>query len=199
MSPRLLSAYRFQFKMLDAVEMPPYPGVLWHSVFGSALHHLVCVNQGAECSACLFLHQCDYTHLFQGIRPPDSDIMRKYTTVPTPHIFRMTTLEPETIPVGGELTTEVILPGNSNHKLPVLARALYSAGMGGLGKRRSRAGPVQITQTHPDGATRDLLHDGQLRDALPGHGPLPTGTAQPDAAIAHALQTFRAGGQRQGN
>ena len=188
-----LASYRFQYEMLDAMELPPYPGTLWHSVFGNALHQLVCVAKDTECATCMFLHQCDYTHLFQGIRPPGSDIMRKYTTVPSPHLFRMTATATPMLAKGAMLETEVVLPGNSNSKLPTLIRALYSAGLGGLGRHRSRARLLQVTQTNSDGTSKHLLNGGQLTDPMPATlVPIPP---TPDTAHLHLLTPYKPSGQ----
>ncbi|QLQ32195.1 MAG: CRISPR system precrRNA processing endoribonuclease RAMP protein Cas6 [Candidatus Thiothrix singaporensis] len=162
-----LAIYRFQYETLDDLQLPEHPGVLWHSVFGKALRNLVCVAKGTDCAACMFLHQCDYTHLFLGTRPPDSEIMRKYTTVPTPHVFRPLLEGATELQSGQRLETNVILPGEVNSKLPQLIRALYGAGIGGLGKQRSRIRLHQVTQHTPEGAEKDLLVNGQLVYALP--------------------------------
>lgn len=162
-----LAIYRFQYQVLDELRLPEHPGTLWHSVFGKAVHNLVCVAKDSACEPCMFLHQCDYTHLFLGIRPPGSEIMRKYTTVPTPHILRPPLAGATHLPAGERLEVDVILPGTINSKLPVLIRALYSAGISGLGKHRSRAQLQQVTQLTPTGASKALLIDGRLVEAAP--------------------------------
>lgn len=188
-----LAIYRFQYQVLDELYLPKHPGTLWHSVFGNALHQLVCVTKDTECVTCMFLHQCDYTHIFLGIRPPDSEIMRKYTTIPTPHILRPPLTKVTHLPAGERLEVDVILPGIINSKLPTLIRALYSAGISGLGKYRSRAQLQQVTQLTSTGVSKALLIDGRLVAAAPPAPidvPLP-----PNTARIHLLTPYKPSGK----
>jgi hypothetical protein len=41
-----------------------------------------------ECRRCPLLHQCDYSYLFSGPRPPDAELMCKYGTIPVPPELR---------------------------------------------------------------------------------------------------------------
>lgn len=162
-----LSRYCFEFEVLDRLQFPTQSGILWHSVFGKNLKDLSCVAKEVCCQKCMFQHQCDYTQLFKGIRPEDSEIMRKSSTIPAPHVFQ-TLLQPNNFhKVGKIVSIDVVLCGNANDKLPSLTRGLFVSGMKGLGKSRSRLKLQGLTQHTTDGKSKALLQGTQLKDALP--------------------------------
>ena len=162
-----LSRYDFEYHVQDSVSLPSQSGVVWHSVLGKSLRDLVCVAKGEECSRCMFAQQCDYTQLFTGIRPENSEIMRKSNTIPAPHIIQTTLNEQAEYKSGDTLNIEIVLCGNSNGKLPSLVRALYVAGLKGVGKSRSKLRLNQVTQLTGDSQSKQLLSEQQLKDTLP--------------------------------
>ncbi len=188
-----LNVYRFAYQALDEVHFPNQPGFLWHSVFGKALHDLVCVVKGTECERCMFLHQCDYPNLFRGSRPPGSAIMRKYNSIPSPHIFRPALDHPLHVKPDTEISVDVILPGAANERLPSLIRALYSAGMTGLGKNRGRMQLQQVWQLKPGGEDKALLDGSTLLDADPPEA-LPTPQA-PASVTLKFLTPYKPSGK----
>lgn len=163
-----LSRYDFEYRVLqDAEKLPAQPGVIWHSVLGKSLKSLVCVAKGEECSRCMLAQQCDYTQLFTGIRPENSEIMRKYNTVPAPHVFQTKLLENHQLSSGEMTSVSLVLCGHANDKLPSLARAFHVAGKQGLGKHRATLQLVQIRQYIGGEEPLRLLVDNQLRPPLP--------------------------------
>ena len=161
-----LSRYKFEYQVLDSVSLPNQSGVIWHSVLGNSLKDLVCVVKGEECSRCSFSQQCDYTQLFTGIRPENSEIIRKSNTIPAPHIFQTTLNEQTEYKAGDKLSIDLVLCGDSNKKLLSLVGALYVAGMKGLGKGRSKLRLKQVTQFTGGSQSKSLLSDGQLSETL---------------------------------
>lgn len=162
-----LAIYRFEYEALDKITLPEQPGVLWHSLFGKTLRDLVCIAKSTACEQCLFLHQCDYTHLFQGTKPPDSAIMRKYNAIPSPHIIQAAYPQNKVIAAGDTLTVDIILPGDANTRSAILIKTLYNLGQNGLGRNNSRARLQRVTQFLADGQTSELLAQGILSTAQP--------------------------------
>lgn len=144
-----IGIYRFHFDVRGTLQFPSQPGVLWHSVFGKALREQVCITKSNDCENCLFLQQCDYTHLFRGAKPADSQLMRKYQTIPSPHILRSPFGQPTVFKSGDKVALEVVLVGNANGRLPVLISALQRAGMTGLGKLRICLQLLEVEQVSP--------------------------------------------------
>jgi hypothetical protein len=173
-----LSVYRFEYEALDKITLPEQPGVLWHSRFGKTLRDLVCITQSTDCEHCLFLHQCDYTHLFQGTKPPDSAIMRKYNAIPSPHIIQSAHQQDKIIAAGNTLSVDIVLPGQANTRSATLIKTLYHLGQSGLGYKNGRARLTQVTQYQADGQAHALLAAGILSAAKPPQ-PLLTPAAPP--------------------
>ena len=166
MQPELpIAEYRFNYQAQATLTLPSYSGALWHGVFGRALKQLVCVAALDQCEPCMFLYQCDYPYLFRGPRPPDSDLMRKYPTIPIPHIFRIENNAQQTIQSGQEFTIGMIVTGSANDKLPVIIRAMYAAGVAGLGKQRIPCQLVNVTQTGPQRQPNHLMENGRLTES----------------------------------
>lgn len=146
-----IGVYRFRFKAHKQLELPEQPGVLWHSVFGKALYDLVCRTRQTQCESCIYLHNCDYPHLFRGTKPPNSELMRKYQTIPSPHVLRSIPGTPKTIEAGDETLLDAIIIGNANSRLKSLVSALQRAGEQGLGRNRTQLDLFSVSQQVPDG------------------------------------------------
>lgn len=161
-----LSRYRFDYEANDSINFPVQSGVLWHSVLGQSLKKLVCVVKGEACEQCLFLHQCDYTQLFRGTRPQNSEIMRKYDTIPAPHVLQSQLTKKQHFHKGEQVSVDVVLCGQANAKIASLVRALYVAGATGVGRQRSQLSLKQVTQHTALGESKALLDNQQLGEPL---------------------------------
>lgn len=187
-----LSKYHFTFTVTASLEMPAQPGVLWHSVLGKALKQRACVSPDTECEQCFYLHDCDYPQLFRGVRPPESEIMRKYTTIPPPHILQCDQLGQRNYQAGDSLRQSIVLCGDSNQKFPVIAAAMVLAAHTGLGRDRVKLQLTDITQERPDGTVFNLLQDNRLVAAQPPVT-LPD-TPMPDVVTMSFRTPYRASG-----
>jgi hypothetical protein len=63
--------------------------------------------------------------------------MRRYDTIPGPHVFRIDTPLPAVVGAGQDLTVSLVLVGAANRYLDLVRAALATAGEGGLGPHRS--------------------------------------------------------------
>ena len=162
-----IAVYRFHYQAQGHLSLPSQPGVLWHSVFGKALRETVCITKSQSCEQCLFLQQCDYTHLFVGTKPPASEIMRKYTTVPSPHVLRSIPNSPLVFHPEQEVTLEIVLMGNTFQRFPALVSALQRAGLHGLGRQRTVLKLIRVEQQQADGQFSTLLTQGEQQELLP--------------------------------
>ncbi len=169
MQPELpIAEYKFTYQVQESFTLPACSGTLWHGIFGRALKELVCVTHMDQCDACMFLYQCDYPYLFRGPRPPDSEIMRNYSTIPLPHIFRFDTMSEQSLATDDHFTISMVLVGSANEKLAVIIRAMYAAGINGLGKKRSQCKLIDVSQIGPQQQAIQLMDEGQItNNALP--------------------------------
>lgn len=142
--------------------LPVYTGSMFRGAFGSALKEAVCVTRTYDCPPCLLKNRCLYPYVFETPPPPNSRIMRKYTTAPHPFIF-----EP---PAGGRMAPAaqpvvlgMTLFGRALGYLSHFIFALERLGQRGLGARRVRCA---LSYVHGclDGRTQVLY---SLDDPVP--------------------------------
>lgn len=186
-----LSRYRFTFRVTAALEMPSQPGVLWHSVFGKSLKQRACVSPDTECDQCFYLHNCDYPQLFRGVRPPASEIMRKYSTIPPPHVFISDACRSH-YEADDLLSVSIVLCGNSNEKFISVATALVLAANTGLGKRRVRLKLEGIQQVLPSGKQQELLQDNVFQALFPAE--MIESSPRPETVDLQFLTPYRPSG-----
>jgi len=149
--------YRFTFKALEPLSLPEHSGTLWHSVLGKALHQSSCIVPKGECSSCLFQQQCDYPLLFQGVKPPQSEIMKRYRTIPTPHVIRVQQPHYYSIHRQQLFSVNIILFGEVNKKLGRLIQSMQKVGENGFRQRRIRAELIQVVQKKPQGLLDEAI------------------------------------------
>lgn len=156
-----LNSYLFVFKALNSIKFPNQSGAIWHSILGKALHQLVCIQPKQECESCNYLYQCDYISIFRGQRPKDSEKMRKYQTIPVPHILVASKTDGKFIREGDRFSIGINLVGALYLKLPILIYALKIAGISGLGNKRSQFELIELKQVFPDETEVSLVVKGE--------------------------------------
>jgi hypothetical protein len=193
MQPELpIADYQFTYEAKQKLNVPHYSGALWHGVFGRALKQLVCVTNMDQCDPCMFLYQCDYPYLFRGPRPPDSDLMRKYSTIPVPHIFRVDDTTEHTLQSNQHFSVKMVLTGSANNKLPAIIKAMYAAGIAGLGKQRIECQLIDIMQTGPQQQSDQLMSDGRFTGHA--HASIPEASDLPNQVQLEYLTPYKPSG-----
>ena len=193
--PRLpLALYVFRYIADADFHLGVDPRGLWHSVFGLHLRKQCCVVRAETCQGCLLLHQCQYSYLFSGPRPLESELMRRYDRIPVPHVFRVDREYPQPIQAGAEITVSLVLVGEANDRLPLVIQAMAAAGQGGLGPQRGQVWLHDVTQQLPGAGPPQLVAaKGRLLDCPPPQHPAP-----PPAPAAVRIQfssPYKASGQ----
>lgn len=156
--------YQFTYKALAPINMPELNGTLWHSVLGNALHKISCITKQTSCKACQKSRACDYSQLFCGI-PPDKLCQSK--NIPVSHIFHSDTVSYQIKPQQ-HFSSQLILIGEANHKLPLFIEAMRLVGNNGFNKERHKAQLKQVVQTTPYGIKRSiLLENKQQQEGIP--------------------------------
>lgn len=187
-----LARYHFDFQACDALRLPADPGGLWHGVFGVRLRELSCVMPpGTDCRGCLLLHHCAYSLLFSGPRPPESVLMRRYDTIPVPHVFQLDPDPRAVIPPGGPLRIGMVLAGTANAKLPIVVQAMDAAGRAGLGANRARLRLCEVVQEGADGSTHWVAEPARMSTPLPPG--VPDVPPVPAATRIRFLTPYKAG------
>ncbi|MCC5872274.1 MAG: CRISPR system precrRNA processing endoribonuclease RAMP protein Cas6 [Gammaproteobacteria bacterium] len=131
-----VARYRFRFRALSRIALPPFSGSTWRGVFGMALKDSVCVTRQATCHRCLLVRHCSYSYLFETPPPPDTEKMRRYNAAPHPFL-----IEPHSdveIRANESFGVDAVLIGKGNDYLPFVVHALRAAGEQGIGRANGR-------------------------------------------------------------
>jgi hypothetical protein len=189
-SPELpLVEYQFNFQVLNNLWLPDFSGSLWHSVFGSALHDGVCIGRDLKCDTCILLHSCDYSYLYSTPRPLNTEIMRKYKTIPAPHIIRPEQTKAQSFVAGQTVSLRFILIGNANQKLPLVIWSLLTAGSIGLGKSRSKLALQDVWQLQANNLPRLIYQQNEIK-TQPDNKPLAI-IAMPSQVMLRFITPYR--------
>ena len=164
-----LARYELTYRATENLSLPTYPRGLWHGAFGANLKTLSCVVPDTECRNCLLLHHCHYSYLFSGPRPPDTELMRRYDTIPVPHIFHVDAALPPIIHPGQAFAVSLVLLAKANERLPLVIQAMAAIGETGLGAKRGRSMLEDVVQHLPShGTPRLIAAEGRI---LPADAP----------------------------
>ncbi|WP_295455562.1 CRISPR system precrRNA processing endoribonuclease RAMP protein Cas6 [uncultured Thiodictyon sp.] len=189
-----LALYVFRYIADADFRLAVDPRGLWHGVFGLHLREQCCVVRAADCQGCLLLHQCQYSYLFSGPRPLESELMRRYDSIPVPHVFRVDRDYPEPILAGDEIAVSLVLVGEANDRLPLIIQAMAAAGQGGLGPQRGQVWLHDVTQHLPGGRPPQLVASkGRMLDLRPPEPP--EAPPIPAAVRIRFLSPYKASGQ----
>lgn len=140
-----LSEFSFSYQTQQAIDPSLLTPSLWLGIFGHALHQQVClVPESPECKGCMFIQQCDYPYLFEGIKPLDKKNDNTSPSIPAPHIFKTVTEQmPQVLNQQQQINISVILVGKATQRLTVLINAMTLAGSNGNGIGKARI-PLQL-------------------------------------------------------
>ena len=153
-----LAHYRFRFRALEDLRLPPYTGSAWRGALGHFLKRSVCVTQQRHCPDCLLYRSCAYPYVFETPPPPDSERMRRYSAAPHPFILRPPA-HSGPLPEGETTDLGLVLVGRGDDYLPFITHALICAVDAGLGRRRERLELESVArETRPGSADWVIVH-----------------------------------------
>lgn len=173
-----LARYRLHCRALEDFSLPAYSGSAWRGLFGHALKQAVCVTRAPSCEPCLLYRNCVYSYVFETPPPVDTEVMRKYPSVPHPYILMPEPDQSTRIKAGDELSVYLTLVAKANQHLPYLLHSFEQAGERGLGAGQGRFSVVALSQQQSaDWVT--IYRAGEALQALPPVAdsipPCPTG------------------------
>ena len=141
-----IAEYEFTYQAADSICFPDYSGSLWHSVLGKALRELSCNAPNNKCENCMYSSQCDYSGLFHGITPLETDVIQTGSNIPSPHIIQITQPQQHIVKEYQNFTVKIILAGNAVKYLETLIRAMFIAGQSGFGQARNKAKLIKVVE-----------------------------------------------------
>lgn len=148
-----IGVYRLHLRALTPVSMPEYAGSTWRGAFGRALKQAACTTRQESCLDCPERGHCVYPNLFETLRPPQAQQMRRYDRIPVPLVLRPDLSGPTALKPGERTTLEFGLIANANRFLPQALTAFEQAARGGIG-----AGGGTLTVEHADQCSGPQLH-----------------------------------------
>lgn len=171
-APKLpLTKYRFTFKAQQDIPSFTLSGSVWHGLWGKALHQRSCTIPNTRCQHCLLLHQCHYSFLFRGTRPPQAKRMRHYTHIPVPHTFQQTEQHLQHMQEGDLFSVEFVFIGDPQPYLLLILQTMMAIGQAGFGKKRYQATLYQVIQrANSDTNSNDdqvILSQGHYSPPIP--------------------------------
>lgn len=166
---RCLSFADIKFNIIFESEgrLPNFRGPTLRGALGFSLKRTVCHIRNTSCRDCPVMQSCVYSTMFEGVAPPDRQIMRKYGNIPQPFVIIINQDEPNQVEMGQKYEFTIRLFGQSIHHVPYLSFAIMQAGEKGLGKDEIPFRVEQVTQAGYNGNLR-ILYDGTCNNILPG-------------------------------
>ncbi len=99
---------------------------------GYKLKKVTCVTKSFDCKKCLLKFNCPYKYIFETEPPPDTNVLKKYDSIPHPFLFNNFYKKTEKI-----ILFDLVLVGKAIDYLPFLVYVIDSIGKdSGLGKER---------------------------------------------------------------
>jgi hypothetical protein len=110
----------------------------------------------------MLLHHCDYSLLFYGARPLKAQLMRKYDTIPVPHVFQGEISQPMQVRTGELFSIGLSLIGSACYKLPVIIDSMEKMGQNGFKRQRFKASLNSVSLQTQHGIEEQLYANGLL-------------------------------------
>lgn len=160
-----LAKFKFDLTAQEKILLPSYKGSTFRGGFGHVFKKIVCVNKGQTCENCLLKEKCIYIYLFETPPPQNTQIMRKYPSVPRPFVIEPPLNSKREYYKEEELTFSLILIGKAIEYLPYFIFAFQELGKIGIGKGRRKYVLEKVESLSPTKKTTvyhekdKLLHD----------------------------------------
>lgn len=154
-----IQKYRFQIRFCDDLQAPAFLGNTLRGGFGYAFRRISCALVRQECPTCLLRGQCVYTFVFETAPPKDTEVMRRYETIPHPFIIEPPDVPEGRIPAGAGQSFHLMLVGRrAMALLPYFVYAFIDLGETGLGRSRSKFALEEVAGLASDGTVRPLYN-----------------------------------------
>ncbi len=132
-----VARYRFSYRMLDSLNLPPYAGSLLRGQLGAMLKRESCLTMKSTCESCPLRASCPFPAVFEAPAPAEHKL-QNFSHIPNPYV-----IEPPNIGTGkllpqDRLSFNIVLIGRALNHLPLIARAMTRALEEGIGKSRAQ-------------------------------------------------------------
>lgn len=157
-----LAEFIFKIEPEEELHLPPFKGSAIRGGFGYAFRKATCVTKKQDCHECILKAKCVYSYVFETPIPPDTKIMRKYTSAPHPFVFEPPIDGKEVYEKGEELSFGLTLFGKAIDYLPYFIYAFDELGQMGLGTGRGKFQIKDIFDLELNGK-KNQIYDGEKK------------------------------------
>ncbi len=185
--------FNFHIRPEEPLILPAYKGSTLRGGFGNAFRRIVCALKSRECSGCLLKDRCIYSYVFETPPPPDTRIMRKYTSAPHPFIIEPPSGTRRGYGPEDELIFGLTLVGRAVDYLPYFIYTFDELGRTGIGRGRGKYELKKVTSSGAGERDEDngrIIYsddDRTLKSFRPSVLNLESGILNPDSPASGTL------------
>lgn len=143
--PLPIQRYHFNFAVQDPMHLNFYSGSMLRGGFGIALKKIACIAEMENCKQCMLYRSCAYPMLFES-PPPESHPLQSFSEIPHPYVIEPPPLGSKDYQPGETLSFSMVLIGQAIEQLPLVIAAWQHALANGMGRTRSKAKLIDVTQ-----------------------------------------------------
>ncbi|NOZ70139.1 MAG: CRISPR system precrRNA processing endoribonuclease RAMP protein Cas6 [Deferribacteres bacterium] len=181
--------FEFYIRPEEPLILPSYKGSTLRGGFGNAFRRIVCAVRSKECGGCILKDRCIYSYVFETPPPPDTRIMRKYTSAPHPFIIEPPAGTRRSYGPEEELIFGLTLVGRAIDYLPYFIYTFDELGRTGIGKGRGKyrlqSVKTALPPAQPHGEEIYSSGTGTMKPVAPSH-----------ITLASSLTRGRTGGSK---
>ena len=148
-------------RALEPLILPSYKGSTLRGGFGNAFRRVVCALRKNSCQDCLLKNKCIYSYVFETPPPPDTRIMRKYTSAPHPFVIEPPPEKRMGYKPGDEIRFGLTLIGRAIDYLPYFIYTFDELGRMGIGKGRGNYELMSVTNKESSCHERSCYKGGK--------------------------------------
>lgn len=144
-----LGHFRFRFRALDDLSVPPYPGALLRGGFGMAMRETSCLpHWNRPCSRCILNGDCAYSYLFETPNTLRNEFLGGVSHAPHPFVLRPPLSRKTSYRAGETFEVGMVLIGKALRLLPRVICAFEHFGTRGIGAARGKLRLETVSADH---------------------------------------------------
>ncbi len=128
--------FKFTFRMLEAVNLPAYPGSAFRGIMGRGLRDLSCVTKKPTCEGCSLMASCVYSRLFES-PALDPESKKQSSATSHPFLLQVDVGQQGEMQANDTYCVNLVLLGDYVAQLAYFIHAFERAAKSGIGRERA--------------------------------------------------------------